>query len=74
MPPEPLPFRQVRRRLLSAGFVSAGARCRHVKFVRADTDGVRTVIVPRHHEIAAGTIRSIIRQAGLTVTEFDRLP
>jgi hypothetical protein len=32
-----------------------------------------TVIVPHHREIAAGTLRSILLQAGLTVAEFERL-
>jgi predicted RNA binding protein YcfA (HicA-like mRNA interferase family) len=31
------------------------------------------VIVLRHREIAVGTLRSIVRQAGLTVAEFERL-
>ncbi|HJW74187.1 MAG TPA: type II toxin-antitoxin system HicA family toxin [Thermoleophilia bacterium] len=33
----------------------------------------RTVVVPRHREVAVGTLRSIIRQAGLTVDEFEKL-
>lgn len=28
------------------------------------------VIVPMHKELAAGTLRSIIRQSGLSVEEF----
>jgi predicted RNA binding protein YcfA (HicA-like mRNA interferase family) len=30
----------------------------------------RTVVVPRHREIAVGTLRSILFQAGITVEEF----
>jgi len=30
----------------------------------------RRMVVPDHKEIAKGTLRAIIRQAGLTVTEF----
>ena len=33
----------------------------------------RTVIVPMHHELAQGTLRSILRQAGLTNEEFRDL-
>jgi predicted RNA binding protein YcfA (HicA-like mRNA interferase family) len=33
----------------------------------------RTVIVPLHSELAPGTLRSILRQAGLSVDEFTRL-
>jgi hypothetical protein len=28
------------------------------------------VIIPMHKELASGTLRSIIRQAGLTVDDF----
>jgi len=30
----------------------------------------RTVIVPKHNEIAIGTLRGILFQAGLTIEEF----
>jgi len=30
----------------------------------------RRVVVPDHRELARGTLRAIIRQAGLTVDEF----
>jgi len=33
----------------------------------------RRVTIPDHREIATGTLRAIIRQAGLTVEEFSRL-
>ena len=33
----------------------------------------RRLTVPNHHEIAKGTLRAIIRQAGLTVDEFRDL-
>ena len=45
----------------------------HVKFARETDAGVRTAIVPRHREIAVGTLRSILRQAGLTHAEFEQL-
>ena len=45
----------------------------HAKFVRRQGDEVRVVIVPLHREIAVGTLRSILRQAGLSVEEFKRL-
>jgi hypothetical protein len=44
-----------------------------VKFIRETAEGSRAVIVPRYHEIAVGTLRSIVRQAGLTIAEFDAL-
>jgi len=33
----------------------------------------RRLTVPRHNELAKGTLRAIIRQAGLTVEEFLEL-
>jgi predicted RNA binding protein YcfA (HicA-like mRNA interferase family) len=33
----------------------------------------RRITVPDHREIATGTLRAIIRQAGLTVEEFKQL-
>ena len=69
----PLPFRTVERRLLAAGFARHSQRGSHVKFVRVVGGQTRVVIVPHHHEVAAGTIRSIIQQAGLTPDQFDQL-
>ncbi|HAL48185.1 MAG: type II toxin-antitoxin system HicA family toxin [SAR202 cluster bacterium] len=45
----------------------------HVKFVKRDDGGVRTAVVPRHREVVVGTLRSIMRQAGLSQDEFDAL-
>ncbi len=33
----------------------------------------RTVVVPKHNEIAVGTLRGILFQAGLTIEEFLNL-
>ncbi|HOC93704.1 MAG TPA: type II toxin-antitoxin system HicA family toxin [bacterium] len=33
----------------------------------------RRLTIPNHKDIAKGTLRSLIRQAGLTVEEFARL-
>lgn len=33
----------------------------------------RRLVVPDHKEVAKGTLRAIIRQAGLTVEEFNAL-
>ena len=74
MPPvRPLPYREVARRLIAAGFVETAQRGSHVKFARESDGGLRTAIVPRHREVAVGTLRSILRQAGLTPDEFDQL-
>lgn len=73
MPLRPLPYREVRRKLLAAGFTEAGQRGSHVKFARNESQGIRTAIVPHHREVAFGTLRSILRQAGLTLEQFEAL-
>lgn len=41
--------------------------------LRNENPPYRRVTVPDHKEIAKGTLRSIIRQAGLSVEEFREL-
>jgi len=74
MPLRPLSYRDVRRKLLAAGFSEVGSRGSHVKFIRRAARGDVVVIVPRHPQVAVGTLRSIVRQAGLTVEQFQDLP
>ena len=38
--------------------------------LRQNDPPFRRLVVPDHREVAKGTLRSIIRQAGLTVEEF----
>jgi predicted RNA binding protein YcfA (HicA-like mRNA interferase family) len=73
VPLKPLPYREVKRKLEAAGFKTASQKGSHVKFVRQTYEGTRTTIVPRHREVAVGTLRSIVRQAGLTPEDFERL-
>ncbi len=48
------------------GFVAVRQKGSHVVLRRAE----RGCVVPLHKELAAGTLRSAIRQAGITVDEF----
>lgn len=73
MPPKSLPYREVKRKLEAAGFEIVTQKGSHVKFIRRDTDGIRTAIVPAHREVAVGTLRSILRQAGITPEDFMSL-
>lgn len=41
--------------------------------LRNENPPYRRLTVPDHKEIAKGTLRSIIRQSGLTVEEFKKL-
>jgi predicted RNA binding protein YcfA (HicA-like mRNA interferase family) len=62
--------RAVVRALLRAGFAEVSRRGSHVKLRNA---AGRTVIVPMHRELARGTLRSILRQADLTVDALVEL-
>ncbi|KAB2932033.1 MAG: type II toxin-antitoxin system HicA family toxin [Leptonema illini] len=73
MPRKSLPYREVKRKLEAAGFEIVTQKGSHVKFIRRDTDGIRTAIVPAHREVAVGTLRSILRQAGITPEDFMSL-
>ena len=73
MPLSPLPYREVKRKLETAGFTGVSQRGSQVKFVKSSDASVYTVIVPRHREIAHGTLRSVLRQAGLTQEEWGKL-
>jgi len=68
----PLPYREVIKKARKAGFA-----------FRRLTGGTHeiwwnekkkmTAVIPHHHEIRIGTLRSIIRQMGLTREEFIKL-
>lgn len=57
--------------LEKAGFVVYRQRGSHITLVRADPAAQTTV--PNHKELDRGTLRAIIRQAGLSVDEFVAL-
>jgi predicted RNA binding protein YcfA (HicA-like mRNA interferase family) len=59
--------------LEAAGFGEASQRGSHVKFVRVSGETVDTVIVPKKHEVAVGTLRSILNQAHLDTDEWEQL-
>lgn len=70
---KPLPFREVKRKLEAAGFVEVGQSGSHIKFAKTTTAGTRTATVPKHREVAAGTLRSTLRQAGISAEDFEKL-
>ena len=69
---KPLTYREVIKKARKAGFV-----------FRRNTGGTheiwwhegkkRTCVIPHHHEIKPGTIKSIVNQMELTMKEFDKL-
>lgn len=61
--------REAIRAFEQAGFRVVRTRGDHVYM----DNGVRTISVPNHRNVKVGTLRSIIRQAGMTVDEFLEL-
>ncbi|MCQ3932004.1 MAG: hypothetical protein DPW16_16260 [Chloroflexi bacterium] len=58
--------------LLNAGFVVVREEG-HIILRRSDPPPAKTIPVPKHKELKKGTLRGIIRQAGLSVEEFIEL-
>ena len=55
------------------GFAIVGRKGSHVRMKRRRGKEVLIVIVPMHPELAKGTLRSVLRQANLTVEDLIRL-
>jgi len=70
---KPLGFREIKRRLESAGFEEVSQKGSHVKFARVLGDRTDTAIVPRKHEVPIGTLRSILNQARINPESWDQL-
>lgn len=65
----PLPYREVIKKLRKLGFAFRRATGgSHEIWWNESTK--KTCVVPHHKEVKAGTLRSILRQAGLTENEF----
>jgi predicted RNA binding protein YcfA (HicA-like mRNA interferase family) len=58
------------RALQRLGFTRTRQRGSHVMLKRLVGDREIGCVVPLHQELATGTLRGILRQAGITVEEF----
>ena len=61
---------EVVRALERLGFVQVRQRGSHVVLKRQTLEGEVGCVVPLHRELAIGTLRSILRQAQVTLDEF----
>ena len=57
--------------LATHGFVEVRRRSSHIIMQRQEQGRTTTVPVPDHKELRIGTLRSIIRQSGLSRSEFE---
>lgn len=64
--------REVVKAMQRMGYEQDHMRGSHI-VLRQQTAPHRRLVVPDHNPLAKGTLRAIIRQAGLTVPEFLRL-
>lgn len=64
--------REVVKALLKIGYEQDRQRGSHI-ILRQIAAPHRRLVIPDHNEVAKGTLRAIIRQAGLTVDEFKAL-
>lgn len=72
MPPKlrPISGEETIRVLEHLGFVRIRQRGSHVVLKKQTPDGDLGCVVPLHHEFAIGTLRSILRLAGIIPEEF----
>lgn len=59
--------------LSKIGFVIVARKGSHVRLKRRREKEMLIVIVPMHRELANGTLRSILKQANLTVDDLLRI-
>lgn len=65
----PLPYREVIKKARKAGFVFKRATG-GTHEIWWNENKKKTAVIPHHHEIRPGTLKSIIDQLGLTKEEF----
>ena len=70
---KPVSGLKITKALGKAGFQVVGRKGSHVRLKKKAADRVYIVIVPLHPEVKTGTLKSILRQAGLTVEELTDL-
>ena len=66
-----LSWREVTSALEKAGFVFDRQKGSHMVYYHVETN--RTVVIPKHSVIMAGTLREILREANLTRDQFQDL-
>ena len=65
--------REVCKILSKHGFVQVRQKGSHVIMQKAIENSTITVPVPLHSEIRIGTLQSIIRQSGVSRSEFEQI-
>ena len=66
-----LKSQEIMRAFKKAEFKELSQKDSHLKLKKEDP--TRIVIIPMHEEVARGTLRSILEQAGMSLEEFLKL-
>ena len=61
--------KEIIRVLEKVNFVFVSQKGSHLKY----TDGIHTIIIPNHSEVAKGTLKGILSQANMTIDKFLEL-
>ena len=67
---KPVSGLKIIKALGKGGFQVVGRKGSHVRLKKKTANGIYIVVVPLHSEIKKGTLKSILRQAGLTEEEL----
>ncbi len=70
---KPYSYQQVIKVLSRLGFQVIRQHGSHIILKGYYNGAKRTVVVPKHREIAIGTLRGILFQAAITADEFTKL-
>jgi len=68
-----LPYDQIIRALQRDGWVVVRQKGSHVRLQKHTATEVLKLTIPAHHPIKRSTLSHILKQARLTVEEFNRL-
>jgi predicted RNA binding protein YcfA (HicA-like mRNA interferase family) len=65
--------REIVRAFSKAGYALVPGRGKGSHVALVSPDGHHLLIIPNHGDVKRGTLRALIRQAGMTVNEFREL-
>jgi len=64
---------EIIKRLKRAGFIAVRQKGSHVRLEKYSPEKTIKITVPMHTELKKGTLHRIIKEAGLTLDDFDKL-
>jgi len=65
--------KEVIKKLHKLGFIATRQKGSHVRLEKRNSDKLIKLTVPLHSELKKGTLKRIIKDAGLTLEEFEKI-